>query len=107
MYSAYEFSVWVYRLHGLVSLPVGKRLEILTQLLFMSECQQASSESMDDIWLPTTFSSEKHFRARKALEHGLLRPMSSDLRSEVTSEVIWRRLWPQRPPKRLLQAIRR
>ena len=39
-----------------------------------------------------------HLEARKALEHGLLRPLSSNLRSEVTSEVIWRLLWPKRPP---------
>ena len=36
--------------------------------------------------------------AREALEHRLLRPLSSNLRSEGTSEVIWRPLWPQRPP---------
>ena len=57
----------------------------------------APSESMDDIWLllssfffPGTFSSEKHLGARKALEHGLLRPLISNLRSDATSEVIQR-----------------
>ena len=30
--------------------------------------------------------SKKHLGARKALEHGLLRPLISELRSEVTSE---------------------
>ena len=39
-----------------------------------------------------------HLEAGEALEHGLLRPLSSNLRSEVTSEAIWRPLWPQRPP---------
>ena len=43
--------------------------------------------------------------AREALEHGLLRPLTSNLRSDVTSEVIWRPLWPQRPPKWLFLAI--
>ena len=64
-------------------------------------CGEAS-RSMDDIcpfFLSGTFSSEKHLGARKALEHGLLRPLSSNLRCKVTSEVVWRPPWPQRPPK--------
>ena len=50
---------------------------------------------------PGTFSSEKHLGARKAL--GLLRSLSSNLRSEVTSEAMWRSLWPRRPLKRLFK----
>ena len=42
-------------------------------------------------------TSEVIWRPEK---HGLFRPLSSNFRSEVTSEVIWRPLWPQRPPKK-------
>ena len=45
------------------------------------------------------FVQYSHLEARVILEHGLERPLNSNLRSEVTSEVIWRPLWPQRPPK--------
>ena len=41
---------------------------------------------------------------REALLHGLLRPLSSNLRIEATSEVVGRLLQPQRQPKRLFQA---
>ena len=37
--------------------------------------------------------------AREPTVHGLLSPLSSNLRSEVTSEFEWRPPWPQRPPK--------
>ena len=52
-------------------------------------------------FFPGTFSSEKHFGARKALEHGLLRPLSSNSRSVATFEVIWRPSWSRRPPNRV------
>ena len=42
--------------------------------------------------------SKKHLGARKALEDGLLKPLSSNLRLGVTSEVIRRSPQPQRPP---------
>ena len=48
---------------------------------------------MDDIWpsffFPSGFSEYSHLEAGEALEHGLLRPLNSNLRSEVTSDVIW------------------
>ena len=37
------------------------------------------------------------------MEHKELRSLSSILRSALTSEVIWRSPWPQRPPKWLLE----
>ena len=38
-------------------------------------------------------------KARKSMEQRLLRPLSSNLMSEVTSKVVWKSKWPQRPPK--------
>ena len=41
--------------------------------------------------------SGKHLQPREAWEDGQLRPLSSNLTSDVTSEVIWRPQEPQRP----------
>jgi len=66
--------------HGLLILT---NLNLNEKLVFT--CGEAS-RSMDDIWpfFPGTFSSEKHLGARKAPQHGLLRPVSSNMKSEVT-----------------------
>ena len=66
-------------------------------------CGEAS-RSMDDIWLPSRFVKQGTIEAREALEHRLLRPLNTNLRSDATSEVIWRLPWPQRSPKWLLKA---
>ena len=46
-----------------------------------------------------TLSERSNIKVRKILEQRLLRPLSSNLMSEVTSEVVWGSQWPQRPPK--------
>ena len=38
-------------------------------------------------------------------QHRVLRPLISNLRSDTTSEVIWRPPWPQRPTNWWLEAI--
>ena len=76
--------------------------------IFTSECERPS-ESIDDIWLLllllARFVKFSTIETREALLHGLLRPLSSNLRIEATSEVVGRLLQPQMQPKRLFQAL--
>ena len=46
---------------------------------------------MGHFWPPvkSVFIKYSNIEARKTLEHRLLRPLNSNLRSEVTSDVIW------------------
>ena len=68
--------------------PVGRQ--------FLRASADRPSESMDDIWPPPPPELyqinvlRSNIKARKILEQMLLRPLSQILRSNVTSEVIWR-----------------
>ena len=60
-----------------------------TVLRFLITCGEVRARRSTCPFCPPSFltkGSKKHLGAREALEHGLLGPLSSELRSEVTSE---------------------
>ena len=61
--------------------------DIVARHLFLPAAKPAGQWIIFGV-LPSRFVKQLTKEAREALEHGLLRPLSSNLTSEVTSEVI-------------------